>query len=221
MRDCSPQSGTVCGLDTLPPTNTKYDSGIPVAMLKAHDAEGPVITISQPKKPSFTFGSPTIGDKPVGGFAFAGYELVKGGDSAPPTGSFGYAADARSAYALRSGKLYPDRSKLSTTTEDDNIVVPMSDLGGTWGETKIPTITLASNTNAFFTMPSFQEAKNEAAGKIDIGAADAVLLTTADNPKRLDTEKVIVTSPLPYLPHLSKYLMLLNPPPGSKSTEPP
>ena len=201
---------------TLPPTNTKYDSGIPVAMLKAHDAEGPVITISQPKKLSFTFGSPTISDKSVGGFAFAGYELVKGGDSAPPTGSFGYAADARSAYALRSGKLYSDRSKLSATTVDANIVVPMSDLGGTWGETKIPTITLASNTNAFFTMPSFQEAKNEAAGKIDIGAADAVLLTTADNPKRLDTEKVIVTSPLPYLAYLSKYLMLLNPPPGGK-----
>ena len=89
----------------MPPPISKYDSGTPVAMLKARDAQGPVVTISQPKKPSFTFGSPTIADKPVGGFAYLGYELVKGGDSAPPTGSFAHAADARSTYALKSGKL--------------------------------------------------------------------------------------------------------------------
>ena len=135
---------------TMPPAIAKYDSGIPVALLKAHDAQGPVVTISQPKKPAFTFGSPIIGDKPVGGFAYLGYELVKGGDSAPPTGSFAHAADARSAYALKSGKLYSDRNKLSSATADATINVPMSDLGGTWGETKIPTITLASNTNALF-----------------------------------------------------------------------
>ena len=98
---------------TMPPPISKYDSGTPVAMLKARDAQGPVVTISQPKKPSFTFGSPTIADKPVGGFAYLGYGLVKGGDSAPPTGSFAHAADARSAYALKGGKLYSDRSKLS------------------------------------------------------------------------------------------------------------
>jgi len=199
---------------TMPPPISKYDPGTPVAMLKARDAQGPVVTISQPKKPSFTFGSPTIADKPVGGFAYLGYGLVKGGDSAPPTGSFAHAADARSAYALKGGKLYSDRSKLSAATADATIVMPMSDMGGTWGETRIPTITLASNTTALFKMPSFVEAQAEAATRIDLGAADAVLLIAAD--KRLQTETAVVTSPLPYLPHLSKYAVLLNPPPGCK-----
>ena len=81
---------------TMPPAVAKYESGIPVALLKACDAQGPVVTISQPKKSAFTFGSPIIGDKPVGGFTYLGYQLVKGGDSAPPTGSFAHAADARS-----------------------------------------------------------------------------------------------------------------------------
>ena len=201
---------------TMPPAIAKYDSGVPVAMLKAHGATGPIITISQPKKPSFTFGSPIIGDKPVGGFAYMGYELVKGGDTAPPTGSFGYAADARSAYTLKSGKLYSDRNKLSTATVDPTIAVPMSDLGGKWGAPKIPTITLASNTNSLFNLPSFVEGQAEAATKIDLGAGDAVLLIAADNPKRLETETTVGSSPLPYLPHLSKYVMLLNPPPGCK-----
>ena len=207
-------TATKTAVYTMPPAIAKYDSGIPVALLKARDAQGPIVTISQPKKPAFTFGSPIIGDKPVGGFAYMGYELVKGGDSAPLTGSFAYAADARSAYALKSGKLYSDRNKLSSATTDTTIDVPMSALGGTWGETKIPTITLASNTNALFKMPSFVEAQDEAATKIDLGAGDAVLLIAAD--KRLETETAIVTSPLPYLPHLNKYVMLLNPPIGCK-----
>ena len=198
----------------MPPALAKYDSGNPAALLKARDAQGPVVTISQPKKPAFTFGCPIIGGMPICGFAFIGYELVKGGDSAPPTGSFAYAADARSAYSLKSGKLYSDRNKLSSATADATINVPMSDLGGTWGETKIPTITLASNTNAMFKMQSFVDAQVEAATKIDLGAADAVLLIAAD--RRLETEAAIVTSPLPYLPHLSKYVLLLGPPPGCK-----
>ena len=199
----------------LPPPLTKYGSGTPVAVLKAYDAQGPVVTISQTRKPSFTFGSDQIDGKPVGGYSYIGYTHVKSGDSTPSTGSFGYANDTRSAYNVKNGKLYPDRNKLSSvTTTNTTIAVPMSDLSGTWGETKIPTNALASNTNAIFSMPSFHEASTEAAGKIDIGGGDAVCLITTD--KRLETEKSIVTSTLPYLPHLNKYMLLLNPPPSGK-----
>ena len=69
-------TATKTAVYTMPPAIAKYDSGIPVALLKAHDAQGPVVTISQPKKPAFTFGSPIIGDKPVGGFAYMGYGML-------------------------------------------------------------------------------------------------------------------------------------------------
>jgi uncharacterized metal-binding protein len=198
----------------LPPTITKFNSGVPVAMLKARDC-GPVVTIAKEKKPSFTFGGALIDDKPVGGFSYIGFSHVKGGDSAPQTGALGHAVDTRPAYVLKSGKLFADR-KLSEATVDATIAVPMSGLGGMWGEINAPTIVLASNTNALFNMPSFHEAKEIAAGNVDIGAVDAVSLIAADNPKRLETEKAVVSSPLPYLPYLSKYVMLLNPPPNGK-----
>ena len=64
-------------------------------------------------------------------------------------------------------------------------------------------------------MPPFHEAKDEAANRLEVGAANAVNLIAADNPRRLETEVAVAASPLPYLPHFSKYAMVLNPPLGT------
>jgi hypothetical protein len=132
----------------LPPTLSKYGLTVPTAPLKVHESKGPVITISQAKKPSFTFGSPVVNDKPVTGFAFLGYSLSKGGDSAPPTGCFGRIAEARAFYTLKNSKLFTAIDKVPSATPDVTIEVPMSELGSSWGEMEIPTLALASNTNA-------------------------------------------------------------------------
>ena len=206
--------GGVTNVFMLPPTLSKFDSSLPAAPLNVNDSKGAVVTIEQSKRPPFTFASPVIDGKPVAGFAYQGYSMVAGGDGGPATGSFGHAADVRSKFNLKNGRLYVARDKMARVTADPSIKKPMV---AAWGEDKqIPLTVLASNTNAFFQMPSFLEAQTEVAKIIEIGATDAIRLVTVDQPKKtLDVESAIITSPLPYLPYFDRYVMLLNPSPSS------
>ena len=204
---------TVCMLP--PPITKSMNSGVPAATLKVHNERGPLITIANTKKPPFAFNSPTIDGAQVNGFGFQGYTTVKGGDTAPPTAACGTTYSAGSQYNLKNGRLYSSFPRDAPSVKEDTAVeVPMSDLGGTW-DTKLPTVVLASNTNAFFDMSSFHEAKSEAAKKIEIVAAGAVcLIATAE--KKLQTEPTVLASTPAYLDYLSKFVLLFNPPPDSK-----
>ena len=177
---------TVC---MLPPPIKSTISGVPVATLKVDDERGPFITVEKPKKPSYPFNSPTIDGAPVNGFGFLGYNTVKGCDTSPHTAAFGTTHSAGSQYNLKNNRLFPALPRDAPSVKEDAVTkVPMTALGGTWNM-ELPTITLASNTNAFFDMPSFHEVKSEAEQNIEIGAAGAVcLIPTAD--KKLQTEPI-------------------------------
>ena len=193
----------------LPPCAAKFGLFVPAAVLKVHSEKGSAVTIASPKKPGFTFVSPTIDGTQVAGYAYVGYTIVAGGDNAPPTGSFGSTRGTDSAYKLMNGKVFPSASiKAPPPTLDSETTVPMSKLGGTW-TLEVPTIMHASNTCALFNLPSFQDAVAQAASRIEIGT-NAVHLVAAD--KKLALEPAVVSGQLTYLPYLSCFVVLFNPP---------
>jgi len=197
----------------LAPTNDKYNTTSRMAVVAMSEQCGSVVVIEQEKKPSFAFASPSINDTSVAGYAYLGYWMASGFNSTTPTSTCAFMSDAQPKFTFKSDKgllkpVVPKASELSAIEEQS---MKMNELPGTWGTT-VPIHVIASNTSAFFGAPSFIDAVKLAAMQIDVGATtNGVLLVTDDESKRVQLKSARIQYPLQHLPHMDRYVLLLNP----------